>query len=224
MCKHEISLNFSGKKVIWQWQTHVPGRYTFIIRIQAQATTLQRSCPQCARRIHRDTSYSKQTNKQKQVEWTFSTFNGRLPGRKSAYRLAGQRGGLDISIVVVVFFHTFIFILFFLFWFRSLENVSPTDLEICSFARHRGRFRSWESYQLPPPHHAIPTLRSRGLAGARSFVARTAFERFALTAWGGILRTLLHHRRSTVFAYLYNVNTTRHGKYMHSPRGAGTSS
>jgi len=98
MCKDEISRKFSGKKIIGGDKSRLSGRHSVYIRrtytsiynistfIQAQANTLQRSCfdgAQCTRRIHIDTSYNRQTNKQKQVEWTFSTFKGRLPGGKS---------------------------------------------------------------------------------------------------------------------------------------------
>lgn len=119
--------------------------YTYI----STGDRLQRSCPQCARRIHIDTSYNKQKNKQKQVEWTFSTFDGRLPGGKSVYGLAGQRGGLDISIVVVVFFHTFIFIFFVLVPAHSKTGRPPILRFVLSRVIADGS--GHEDYSLPTP-------------------------------------------------------------------------
>lgn len=136
----------------------------------------------------------------------------------SAWRGKGE--GLDISIVVVVFFHTLIFC----FGSRSLENVSPTDLEICSFARHCERFRSRGlSYQPPPlPSLPLPTPRDsyfavKRTAGERAFVARIAFERFALTACGVILRTLHAAADSTAFAYI--MQTLRYIRRTCTPLG-----
>jgi len=172
--------------------------------IQAQATPLRRSCFDGA---------DKQIDKNRS-SGRFQCSTVVCPVGKVCVATGGAKGreGLDISIVVVVFFPHFYFILFFcfLFWF-PLTRKRVTDRSWDLFFR-----ASWPTVPVTrtslPSHTTTPRdsyFAVKRTAGARAFVARVAFERFVLTASGVILQTL-RHRRWFDSVCVYFVNTRRH--------------